>query len=81
MSRVGVKRQISWLRFCDQELLRDDLTPERRALLAAKAEVYRKALTHRCHRCGRALTDPASQAAALRNGFLGPECVKEVAAS
>lgn len=75
-SSPSARKRASWLAYCEAELAKPDLTPERREILSTKAEVYRRSLVNHCVRCGQELLDPQSIEAAKTNGGLGPDCVK-----
>lgn len=76
MASPSARKRASWLRYCEDELAKPDLNPERREILATKAEVYRLSLRNHCLNCGAELTLPASIEAAKSNGGYGPECSK-----
>lgn len=81
MASPSARKRARWLAYCVEQLERDDLSPERREILEAKAEVYRRSLVNHCIKCGAELTLPESIEAAETNGGYGPECVKALVAS
>lgn len=71
--KTSYKDRRRWLSYCETELTRTSLNPERRKVLEAKRDFYAAQLVDRCARCGIKLEDPESK----RLGF-GRECATKV---